>query len=99
MFKLFPPKNRIIEYPVRGVEYIDLDGNLWTYNAYVQMTYRYEVRDVILTAIEVENIKGDLLSFPALLTEGLKETLKDHASDMALEKVEAIDFESERDND
>lgn len=98
MFKLTNPPQRVIEYSIT-CEYIDLDGNLWSYMAYVQMTYKYEVRDVIITALEVEDINGEPILFRSVMKDGFMQTLRDHASDMALEKVSKDDFESEADND
>lgn len=97
MFKLNHPPQRIIEYPIKGAEYVDLDGNLWHYNAYVQMTSHLEVRDVVLTAIEAEDINGEILSIQP--SEDLKDSFRDHAAVLALERVQVADFESEDSND
>lgn len=94
MFKMCRPANRIIEYPISS-EYIDLDGNTWSYRAYVQMTSTYEVRDVVLMAIEVDDFHGQPILFRSIQTKGILDALREHASDLALEQVCDEDFQSE----
>lgn len=95
---MFKTIHRTIEYPVNA-EYVDLDGNLWSYRAYVQMSASYEVRGVVLTFVEVFDQYDNKIPLFPLLTESMKDNLREYASNKALEKVQAADFESEGDND
>lgn len=84
-----------ISYSLEG-EYI-FDGTTFEYDCKVWMTRDYEICDVIFNSILVFNSNGDCIE-DYQITSSEIDNIMACASQKALEKVQAADFEIEGEN-